>query len=73
MKWLLAAVCLAGGAFGAAQVVRGAHFVSHVLWSAWICWVLCVLAAAAFRMADMRVACHAAHPIGTINPLVDEP
>lgn len=69
----LAAVCLAGGVFGAVQVVRGAHFVSHVLWSAWICWVLCVLAAAAFRVADMRTPSHAAHPIGTINPLVDEP
>lgn len=46
----LAAVCLAGGAFGAVQVVRGAHFVSHVLWSAWICWVACALAARACRL-----------------------
>lgn len=27
-------------AFGAAQLVRGAHFASHTLWSAWLCWVL---------------------------------
>lgn len=40
---VLAAVCLAGGLFGAAQVVRGAHFVSHVLWAAWLCWVTCSL------------------------------
>lgn len=41
--WLLA--LLAGGALGSlAQVARGAHFVSHCLWSAWLCalltWVL---------------------------------
>ena len=48
-RWLVA-VCLAGGVFGAAQVVRGAHFVSHVLWSGWICWVVCALAARAWGL-----------------------
>ncbi len=38
-RWL-AAVLVAGALFGAAQVLRGAHFVSHVAWSAWICWTL---------------------------------
>lgn len=49
-RWL-AAVMVAGAAAGAAQVVRGAHFVSHVLWSAWLCWTICTLAdrAAAVR------------------------
>ena len=42
---LLLALGLALGAlFGAAQVMRGAHYVSHVLWSAWICWTLSVAA-----------------------------
>ena len=41
----LAAVGLAGLAFGGAQVVRGAHFPSHVLWSAWVCWVVCTFVA----------------------------
>ena len=41
----LAAVCLAGAAFGWAQLARGAHYVSHTLWSAWLCWVVCALAA----------------------------
>ena len=31
-------VWVAGIGFGWAQVARGAHFPSHVLWSAWICW-----------------------------------
>ncbi len=28
----------AGLALGIAQQVRGAHFMSHTLWTAWICW-----------------------------------
>jgi membrane-associated PAP2 superfamily phosphatase len=38
-RWLFGALT-AGAVFGAAQVLRGAHFVSHVLWSAWACWTL---------------------------------
>jgi membrane-associated PAP2 superfamily phosphatase len=29
-----------GTLFGAVQIVRGAHFLSHVLWSAWIVWAV---------------------------------
>jgi len=32
--------------------VRGAHFMSHTLWTGWLCWVtgwLCDLAATALR------------------------
>lgn len=29
---------LSGLALGLAQQVRGAHFTSHTLWTAWICW-----------------------------------
>lgn len=36
-RWLFAIVFL-GLLYGAAQLVRGAHFVSHTLWSAWCCW-----------------------------------
>ena len=35
--WLAAAL-LAGLALGVAQQVRGAHFMSHTLWTAWVCW-----------------------------------
>jgi membrane-associated PAP2 superfamily phosphatase len=44
--WLVA-VLVAGLAVGGLQVVRGAHYVSHVLWSAWGCWALLCLVAAA--------------------------
>lgn len=30
-----------GTVMGAVQVVRGAHFVSHNLWSLWLVWALC--------------------------------
>lgn len=38
-RWLLAALA-AGLVLGLAQQVRGAHFMSHTLWSAWVCWVV---------------------------------
>lgn len=38
-RWLLYALG-SGLAYGTAQVLRGAHFVSHVAWSAWLCWAL---------------------------------
>ncbi len=36
-RWLLASVA-AGLVLGVAQQLRGAHFMSHTLWTAWICW-----------------------------------
>lgn len=36
-KWLVVAV-VAGLALGMAQQMRGAHFMSHTLWTGWICW-----------------------------------
>ena len=36
-RWLLTAVA-AGLLLGVAQQLRGAHFMSHTLWTAWICW-----------------------------------
>jgi len=42
----LVAGCLIGFAAGAVQVARGAHFGSHVLWTAWIAWVITLILAA---------------------------
>ncbi len=41
----LAVVLVVGSLFGWAQWARGAHYLSHTLWSAWLCWALCVLRA----------------------------
>jgi membrane-associated PAP2 superfamily phosphatase len=36
----MGAALLTGTAAGAVQVMRGAHFLSHVLWTAWTVWAL---------------------------------
>jgi membrane-associated PAP2 superfamily phosphatase len=41
-RYALWGIVLMGLVFGAAQLVRGAHYVSHTLWSAWLCWLLAV-------------------------------
>ena len=38
-RWLLVAVA-AGLLLGLSQQWRGAHFMSHTLWSGWLCWCL---------------------------------
>lgn len=43
-------LALAGGALmGWARMAQGAHFLSHVLWSAWLAWALSVALAALLR------------------------
>lgn len=37
--WWLVAAFIAGFVLGWAQQVRGAHFLSHTLWTGWLCWV----------------------------------
>lgn len=39
-RYALAAALFIGMTAGAVQVVRGAHFPSHVLWTAWIAWAV---------------------------------
>ncbi len=36
-RWLFGALA-AGLLLGVAQQMRGAHYMSHTLWTAWICW-----------------------------------
>jgi membrane-associated PAP2 superfamily phosphatase len=51
----LAAVCASGMLFGGTQVVRGAHYISHIIWTAWICWALCTTVTAALSTDSMRI------------------
>jgi membrane-associated PAP2 superfamily phosphatase len=54
--WLAGAL-VAGLVLGWAQQIRGAHFLSHTLWTGWICWTtgwLCDLIA--------RTICQRQHP-----------
>lgn len=50
-RWVAGAL-VAGVILGGSQQVRGAHFMSHTLWTGWICWTtgwLCNLTAVALR------------------------
>ena len=39
MKWLVLAISV-GFVLGIAQQMRGAHFMSHTFWTAWLCWTV---------------------------------
>lgn len=41
---VLLGVLVLGAAFAWAQMARGAHFASHAMWSAWLCWTIAVAA-----------------------------
>lgn len=54
LRWQVLGVVLGTGmVFGVAQQLRGAHFLSHDLWTLAICWSVAVLLYAAF---DCRLA-----------------
>jgi len=38
-RWLVGAMAV-GLVFGLAQQIRGAHYMSHTLWTAWLCWTV---------------------------------
>jgi membrane-associated PAP2 superfamily phosphatase len=61
----LAAVLVAGLLFGGAQLVRGAHYASHTLWTGWLCWLIGVVTAPRAR----RVQAPSASRIASITPL----
>jgi membrane-associated PAP2 superfamily phosphatase len=54
-RWLAGALG-AGCALGVAQQLRGAHFMSHTLWTGWICWTICAALAAAWPRLQERLA-----------------
>jgi membrane-associated PAP2 superfamily phosphatase len=39
LRWLILAM-IAGFVLGISQQMRGAHFMSHTLWTAWLCWTM---------------------------------
>lgn len=47
--WLIATLACAI-TIGVAQQVRGAHYLSHTLWTGWISWLVTLLAYHAFRL-----------------------
>lgn len=59
--WLGAALA-AGLVLGLAQQARGAHFMSHTLWTGWLCWVL------AFGLDTMLKRCIARKQLSAAPP-----
>ncbi len=53
-RWLWGSLA-AGLLFGLAQQVRGAHFMSHTLWTGWICWVTAWAVDAAWPAFEARL------------------
>lgn len=53
-RWLAAALLL-GGVLGLAQQIRGAHFTSHTLWTAFICWCVAWAMASLFTRLALRL------------------
>ena len=54
-SWQLWALAFGlGTLFGVVQIARGAHFLSHVLWSAWIVWGVNVALLSASRYWPLR-------------------
>jgi len=60
----LGVTLLAGFTLGLAQQVRGAHFMSHTLWTAWICWSIALAGEAfqAWRLGRLRASPQPAPP-----------
>ncbi|WP_423596339.1 phosphatase PAP2 family protein [Roseateles sp. MS654] len=54
----LGAVLAMGVLYGFAQMARGAHYPSHTMWTAWICWTLAVAAAPAMRGPSPAASAH---------------
>jgi membrane-associated PAP2 superfamily phosphatase len=60
-RWWWSHALAVGTLFGAVQVARGAHFPSHVLWSAWVAWAVAIAALTACSSIPIRA--RAARPI----------
>lgn len=52
-RWLAVTV-LAGLALGVAQQLRGAHFMSHTLWTGWLCWCMAWALDTLWRLRDRK-------------------
>jgi membrane-associated PAP2 superfamily phosphatase len=57
----LATVLAAGLVLGLAQQLRGAHYMSHTLWTAWCCWIVACACDSAARRGRLSHAVAASH------------
>lgn len=59
--WLVATLVV-GLVLGISQQARGAHFMSHTLWTAWLCWTIAWLCDGAATHLRLRYQAHPATP-----------
>ena len=55
LKWLAIAL-IAGIVLGVSQQMRGAHFMSHTFWTAWLCWTTGWLSHHAFNRVQAQTS-----------------
>jgi len=65
--WHLAFVL--GTVCGLVQIMRGAHFLSHVLWSAWLVWGINVVVLGACLAVTALAGTQAARPVSPPSPV----
>ena len=61
-RWLVGAMGV-GLVFGLAQQIRGAHYMSHTLWTAWLCWTVAATLDAAVSQLLARSRSRASAPV----------
>jgi membrane-associated PAP2 superfamily phosphatase len=64
-----------GTLFGVVQILRGAHFLSHVLWSAWFVWGfdVALVAACVYLPVRLRAIPQLSRPAASDPPAAPEP
>lgn len=75
LGWAVLSIAL-GALLGAVRVLQGAHFVSHVAWSAWLVWLVqWLLARWMLPAGGPRIAAHRGHAsaIGSARPAAQPP
>lgn len=63
----LAIGAVAGTVMGLVQVARGAHFPSHMVWSAAVCWAVCVMAQAWLPCPNLSAGQDVSEPASSIG------
>lgn len=65
-RWFAGAM-LVGTVFGLAQQMRGAHYMSHTLWTAWLCWSAAAAIDVYLSVQIARNPSHAAEPAPALS------
>ena len=67
-RWFAGAV-LAGCILGLAQQIRGAHYMSHTLWTAWFCWTVAAVVDVAVSQLIARIGSRVRAPAPFLSGL----